>query len=397
VPAEIEVAALTEGQQDRIHGSIFVLFAGEEETALRIPVRGWVRDTNAPPHMEVFYAQSERGGIALCRWWRKIASHLGASERACVEWLPVEDVANYKRLREIQRRFVGARPAEVVAALDDGLFMLHGSTEVRAGLIGLLNLDSRESTDRHWQRYADPADGQTALANLGIEPVTNAGSGSRLEAWLFYFSNCRKCQDARKAVEDLRDVLGGRISVGVFDATRNPQAIAVAYATLSQYSDLPSTVPSAVAFFGDVLLLGTDEITAYSQKTALAQLARGGGHLHIPRPQYVPPLYDHAHSLGVLPVVLAALADGVNPCAFAAIVLLISVLTAGVLPEERSESRTRILLGGGAFCLGTFATYFAAGIALFEGVYARGSLRWVEAVVFWLIWLSALVGGILSA
>ena len=63
-----------------------------------------------------------------------------------------------------------------------------------------------------------------------------------------------------------------------------------------------------------------------------------------------------AASRFTLPAVLAAgLADGVNPCAFSAAIMLASVLALG---GRRRRSR---LAGGLAFCLGSFLTYMAMG------------------------------------
>lgn len=67
-------------------------------------------------------------------------------------------------------------------------------------------------------------------------------------------------------------------------------------------------------------------------------------------------------------VFLAGLVDGFNPCAFTIVIVL-----AGVLAAAGHSARAR-LLGGVAFCVGSFLTYVAMGLGLLQ------VLRAVEGV-----------------
>jgi len=83
-----------------------------------------------------------------------------------------------------------------------------------------------------------------------------------------------------------------------------------------------------------------------------------------------------ASSRFTLPAVLAAgLADGVNPCAFSAAIMLASVLALG---GRRHRSR---LAGGLAFCLGSFLTYMAMGLGLLRALRALEPLRAARGAV----------------
>jgi hypothetical protein len=70
-------------------------------------------------------------------------------------------------------------------------------------------------------------------------------------------------------------------------------------------------------------------------------------------------------------VALAGLLDGVNPCAFATVVFLASLLT---LARVRGAG---VLLMGCGFLCGTFLTYYLLGLGLFHGLQALQSWRWV--------------------
>ena len=67
-------------------------------------------------------------------------------------------------------------------------------------------------------------------------------------------------------------------------------------------------------------------------------------------------------SFGTLPVFLAGLIDGVNPCAFATLVFFISFLSI------QGRSRREILITGVLFTLSVFLAYFFLGFGLFNAL-----------------------------
>lgn len=71
---------------------------------------------------------------------------------------------------------------------------------------------------------------------------------------------------------------------------------------------------------------------------------------------------DHLRNLSTLTVLLAGLADGVNPCAFSTILFLLSMLALV------GRSRGQILLIGTLFTVTIFIGYLAAGLGLFAVV-----------------------------
>ena len=75
-------------------------------------------------------------------------------------------------------------------------------------------------------------------------------------------------------------------------------------------------------------------------------------------------------------VLVGGLGDGVNPCAFATSVFLISYLL--YLKKRRRE----ILIVGGCFCLGVFLTYFMYGLALSYVLERVQGWRWGKIVIY---------------
>jgi cytochrome c biogenesis protein CcdA len=76
-------------------------------------------------------------------------------------------------------------------------------------------------------------------------------------------------------------------------------------------------------------------------------------------------------------VAVAGLADGLNPCAFATIVFLTSLLASG---GRRGRS---VFIGGLAFCVASFVTYFLIGFGLLAALRRLEGLLTVRALVEW--------------
>ena len=89
-------------------------------------------------------------------------------------------------------------------------------------------------------------------------------------------------------------------------------------------------------------------------------------------------------------VVLAGVVDGFNPCSFAIMISL-----AGILAIGGRRRRARIV-GGLAFCAGTFVTYMLMGLGLMQALKALEGLRIVHDVVMVVLALSLFVLSFLS-
>ncbi len=95
-------------------------------------------------------------------------------------------------------------------------------------------------------------------------------------------------------------------------------------------------------------------------------------------------------SLTVPAVLLAGIVDGFNPCSFAIMISL-----AGILAIGGRRRRARIL-GGLAFCAGSFLTYMLMGFGLMQALKALEGLRVVHDVVMVVLALSLFVLSFLS-
>ncbi|MBL7006249.1 MAG: hypothetical protein ISR78_04105 [Spirochaetia bacterium] len=95
-------------------------------------------------------------------------------------------------------------------------------------------------------------------------------------------------------------------------------------------------------------------------------------------------------TLAVLPVFLAGLVDGVNPCAFATMLFFISWIAL------QGGTKRRMILAGSGFIAGVFAAYFIIGLGLFTVFQAAGNLTVLRQVMRYLFSAAALTLALLS-
>ncbi|MFO7698928.1 MAG: hypothetical protein R6X16_17495, partial [Anaerolineae bacterium] len=164
---------------------------------------------------------------------------------------------------------------------------------------------------------------------------------------------------------------------------------------MGQHLDLPSErrliAPSI--YVGDRALVGEKSLTSEALREILESYAETGTQefwTTIDTSTASLSILTRFRSLSVVAIVAAGLIDGVNPCAFATILFFVSYLT--VSRRQRRE----MLLVGGAFALGVFATYFAVGLGAMRLLSVVQAARGLGAVIYGIMALICLVLGVLS-
>ncbi|MCF7954121.1 MAG: hypothetical protein K9K78_08600 [Spirochaetales bacterium] len=94
--------------------------------------------------------------------------------------------------------------------------------------------------------------------------------------------------------------------------------------------------------------------------------------------------------LAFIPIFLAGLTDGVNPCAFATMLFFLSWIAL------KDGSRRRMLLAGSGFIIGVFLAYLAIGFGLFSFFRTAGSLGIIRQIMRYLFSSLALLFALLS-
>lgn len=199
-----------------------------------------------------------------------------------------------------------------------------------------------------------------ALLLLCLAPAALAQDDAALTVHLFYSPSCPDCHAVRTFIAD---VLSRHPEVKLQEySLSDPHNIELMADFYDRYGvDEEQWGGSIAVFVGNRWWEQPDRLRAefeqaIEQMTAAGPAAgEGGGSAH----DRLVALFER---LGPVTVALAGLADGINPCALAALIFLISYLTfAGRSPRE-------ILATGLLFAAGVFAAYLGVGIGMFRGL-----------------------------
>lgn len=94
--------------------------------------------------------------------------------------------------------------------------------------------------------------------------------------------------------------------------------------------------------------------------------------------------------LSLAALIIGALVDGINPCAFTTLIFLISYLA------FIGRNGKQVLIFGFLFSFGVFAAYFSAGAGVFEAINQLHAFQFVDKALRWLAFLMSLVFGLLN-
>ena len=134
-------------------------------------------------------------------------------------------------------------------------------------------------------------------------------------------------------------------------------------------------------FFPDTFLTGLDDIVRLGEEYILRYLADRSKWTEI----YIPDSMDLREllqeridrSFAFWAITGAGLADGVNPCAIATMIFLISFLTL------QKRKRSEILIVGLSFTATVFITYTLLGVGAFHGITALNKYRLAAQIIKW--------------
>jgi hypothetical protein len=220
----------------------------------------------------------------------------------------------------------------------------------------------------------------TLLVCLAV-PGTVAAADQPLDVTFFFTPACRMCKPTKEAVRAAEQKYGDRITVEHVDLSHPHHGAARAQRLFKLLDRFGVTeTPSLAVFAGNSCLSGGETIIEQLDTTLARELAGHG----------TAPEAVHVHRMGFWTISLAALADGVNPCAFATMVLLVSLMASA------KRTRRQTLATGITFTAAVYITYFAIGLALF-GVLARlQAYTLLSDLVFYAAFAACVVFGILS-
>jgi len=225
------------------------------------------------------------------------------------------------------------------------------------------------------------------LITLASARAEETGATHALRCTFFFTPGCRMCKETKAAVRAAEANYGERIAVewvDLSDAETGTVSARRLFDMLNEYGE--EDTPPLSLFVGRTCLAGGAVIIEKLDATLVAELehpvnggepARSGGAIR-------------ANRLGLWAISAAALADGVNPCAFATVVLLVSMMATA------RRSRRETLVIGGAFTFAVYVTYFLVGLAFYGILQRLRGLLTVSDLVFYVAFAACVVFGLLS-
>ena len=295
-------------------------------------------------------------------------------DRIEVYALNVQDPASYGLLLAIEEKAGlpenqrGGVPAMLVG---EELFI--GSNMIRQYLEGAIDrylaqggVDlpiPREYLIQATPSPAGPQPSQTPQAQSTPVPTPSPTPEARPIAMAYFYEvGCRECDRVTYDINYLKSIYP-QLQADVFDIQEHA---ALNEWLCDQYGLPPSKrLLTPIVFIGNDYLLGEDatlkNIEALIKKyAATGAEARWRDWDPQKEKQAASRIVERFRSMGALTVALAALVDGLNPCAFATLILFISYLA---LTGRKGRD---ILFVGLAFALGVFATYLLVGVGILK-------------------------------
>jgi len=220
----------------------------------------------------------------------------------------------------------------------------------------------------------------TAVSS-GAEETASASSPSPLELYFFGPAGCMECEELKQShLVPMEREFGKRIYVQYHDIYDDDS-----YALMLNIKRIleVQTTASQLLFFPDTVLAGIESIRENARTMVEVRLSNPQNYLmsiNAEAPdsaQRQELIHDQFNSLIIGTWIAAAFVDSINPCAFAAMIFLVSFLA--VQKRKRSE----ILIIGTAFTATVFITYLLLGVGLFKFLAFLDGIKWVAPFIKW--------------
>lgn len=149
-------------------------------------------------------------------------------------------------------------------------------------------------------------------------------------------------------------------------------------------------------FFPDTFLTGSEDIRKHGSRLIEYYLNNpqkwvvASENVHLETEQIAEKLAQRFKEYSFISILVAGLIDGVNPCAIATMIFLVSFLA------TKKRSRKEVLVIGLCFTGSVFITYLLLGIGAFRIITALDQYRWMSKMIRWSAVGFAGIVGVLS-
>jgi cytochrome c biogenesis protein CcdA len=227
---------------------------------------------------------------------------------------------------------------------------------------------------------AEEIPGQGAVS---IHSIGNNGEFSPVQfedgkpvLYFFFNQNCGECLKIHPFIEEF-DETHPDVVIYYIDIRESDENLALFQSFKEYYGT--GFIPVPTLFVGNTTLAGYDAIYE-----GLAD-AVNGTLVNSPGDQLPADGESSGGTLTIPIVITAALADGINPCAFAVLIFLMLSLIS-------LESRKKMLIVGSVFIFAVFCFYFLSGLGIFTVIQSAG----ISHIISFIAAVIAIAAGVIS-
>jgi thiol-disulfide isomerase/thioredoxin len=305
-----------------------------------------------------------------------------------VHYFDIDDLKNYQLLVQMEKKY-------------------HRQTyESPVFVIGNKILDGRKEIEQHLEEYIKiyARQGGCPLPDFEKSTAGQQAAGAVSSAAqnlpiiymaLFTKPGCKKCDRTQASLKLLKSRYPN-LAIKQFDVSK-PENIVVQEAMSENVG-----IPEDQSLLAPMVMVGQDFLAkntlTYGNMELLVQKYQATGsacswekiNVRQASSQAYQNIAARFQKLGLLAILGTGLLDGVNPCAFATLIFLISWL-AFVGKKKRD-----LIVVGSSFTLAVFLTYLFIGLGVFQCLKMLNSVKGVRFVVFMSMALVTFIFGVLS-
>jgi cytochrome c biogenesis protein CcdA len=224
--------------------------------------------------------------------------------------------------------------------------------------------------------------------------MAGASATPRLPLNFFGSPTCGECMEIKEMILfPMEKEHGGKIDLRIYDVDTDTGFKMMT--KLEKQFDVKTTA-SIELFFPDTFLIGDADIKKHARRMIEYRLAHPEKWMKTDAVagqdslSFAESLKKKFNEFSFLSIFAAGIVDGINPCAIATMIFLVSFLA------TRRRSRREILTIGMCFTAAVFFTYLLLGIGAFKAITALEHYRWLSKAIRWSAVGLALVIGIVS-
>lgn len=224
--------------------------------------------------------------------------------------------------------------------------------------------------------------------------ITPAGQADRLEIHFFGSRTCGECLEIKDTIlKPLAVEFPESISLNLHEI-EDPQSFQLMLA-MEELHEINDPSPQEL-FLPGTYLAGADEIMDSGESLIREYLAHPDRWEENYLPdidfpdEYEDDLKDRFDHFTFISVLIAGLVDGVNPCAIATMIFLVSFLA------HQKRNPSQIIIIGLTFTVTVYITYLLLGLGAFKVITGLEGYRWVSILIRWSAVAAAGIVGIIS-